>query len=48
MAMGQGGRDSKRQVCTGSLVRVPDLTRWQLTTGVALVIGLNLTPHGTS
>ena len=23
------------------------MTHWQLTTGVALVIGLNLTPHGT-
>ena len=35
-------------VCTGSPVRVPIFTCWQLTAGVALVIGLNLTPHGTS
>ncbi len=33
---------------TGSLVRVPDITRWQLTTGVALVKGLNPTLHSTS
>src|SRR5947209_8571165 len=33
---------------TGSLSRVPDFTRWQLETGVALVAGLNPTSHDTS
>src|SRR5207248_1731772 len=28
---------------TGSLSRVPDITRWQLETGVSLVMGLNPT-----
>ena len=32
----------------GSFFRVPGLTRWQLKIGVALVAGLNPTPHGTS
>ena len=32
----------------GSLSRVPTFTCWQLKIGVALVAGLNPTPHGTS
>ena len=31
-----------------SLFRVPTITCWQLNTRVALVLGLNHTPHGTS
>ena len=33
---------------TGSLLKVPTITCWQLSKRVALVIGLNPTPHGTS
>ena len=34
--------------CAGSPSRVPDSTRWQLDAGVALVMALKPTPHGTS
>lgn len=33
---------------TGSLLKVPTITCWQLSKRVSLVIGLNPTPHGTS
>ena len=34
--------------CGGSVPRVPGITRWQLGKGVALVMALKPTPHGTS
>ena len=34
--------------CAGSLSRVPGFNRWQLKMGVALVMALKPTPHGTS
>ena len=39
---------AKNPDCAGSLARVPTIMCWQLTIGVALVAGLNPTPHGTS
>ena len=38
----------KNSNCVGSPFRVPTITCWQLNAGVALVAGLNPTPHGTS